>query len=303
MQQAVGSILKVLAYFDLFNYPVSSAEIGWFADIETDENTLRDALNNLTAEGCVFRFKDLYSLRDDQELAERRIRGNERACNLLKIAERTSAFLFKFPFVRGIAISGSLSKNFADEHADIDYFIITCANRLWMARTMMHLYKKLTFLTGRQRWYCMNYYVDEEALLIKEKNIYTAMEIVTLLPENGNDAMEIFFKVNEWTKSYFPNYPRRSPIGKKEKGWKLKVIIERLFNNRVGEMLDDYLMRATMGRWNRKEGKCLLNGKGSRMGLRGGKHFSKPNPGFFQKDLLYAYYNKLRELMYYAYKV
>lgn len=303
MQQAVGSILKVLAYFDLFNYPLSRAEIGWFADIEMSEKTLQDALDSLTVEARIFPFKDLYSLRDDEEVAERRLGGNERAYNLLKIAERTSAFLFKFPFVRGIAISGSLSKNFADEHADIDYFIVTRANRLWIARTMMHLYKKLTFLTGRQHWYCMNYYVDEDALLIKERNVYTAMEIVTLLPMNGKETMKLFFKANEWTKGYFPNYPPRSPMVKKEKGWKLKVIIEWLFNNRVGEMLDNYLMRATMGRWNRKEEKCLLNGKGSRMGLRGGKHFSKPNPGFFQKDLLYAYYKKLRELLYYAYNV
>ncbi len=303
MQQAVSSILKVLAYFDLFNYPVSSAEIGWFADIETDENTLRGALNRLTAEGRVFRFKELYSLRDDQELAERRIRGNERAGNLLKIAERASAFLFKFPFVKSVAISGSLSKNFADEHADIDYFIITRANRLWIARTMMHLYKKLTFLIGRQHWYCMNYYVDEEALLIEERNVYTAMEIVTLLPMNGKETMNIFFNANEWTKGYFPNYRRQSVAVKEGKGLKLKGIMEWMFNNGMGDTLDNYLMRATMRRWNRKEEERRLNIKGNRMGLRGGKHFSKPNPGFFQKDLLYAYYNKLRELMYYAYKV
>ncbi len=303
MRQAVSSILKVLTYFDLFNYPVSSAEIGWFADLKMDEDTLQDALNSLAAEGCIFPFKGMYSLQGDRELVERRIRGNERARNLLRIAERSSAFLFKFPFVRGVAISGSLSKNFADERADIDYFIITRANRLWIARTMMHLYKKLTFLTGRQHWYCMNYYVDEEALRIEERNVYTAMEIVTLLPMNGKETMEIFFKANGWTKDYFPNCRHRAVTVKKEKGLKLKGIMEWMFNNGMGEMLDNYLMRATTRRWNRKEEECRLNIKGNRMGLRGGKHFSKPNPGFFQKDLLHAYYRKLRELINYAYRV
>ena len=87
--------------------------------------------------------------------------------------------LFQFPFVRGVFISGSLSKRCAAEKEDVDYFIVTSANRLWIARTIMHLYKKLTYLRGRQDRYCMNYFIDEEALEIKEKNIFTAVEMIT----------------------------------------------------------------------------------------------------------------------------
>src|SRR6202022_4223033 len=94
--------------------------------------------------------------------------------------------------------------------SDIDFFIITKANRLWIARTLMHLFKKLTFLTGHQGWYCMNYYVDEEALQIEEKNIFTATELITLLPVCGNGTMEEFFRANNWASSYFPNYAIRT---------------------------------------------------------------------------------------------
>ena len=58
-------------------------------------------------------------------------------------------------------MSGSLSKHFADEKSDIDFFIITSANRLWIARTCMHLFKKVSYIAGKQHWFCMNYYVDE----------------------------------------------------------------------------------------------------------------------------------------------
>src|SRR2546430_6574247 len=88
---------------------------------------------------------------------------------------------------------------------DIDFFIITSANRLWIARTCMHLFKKLTFLTGRQHWYCMNYYIDEEALNIEEHNIFTATELITLLPVCGNGTMQRFFQMNSWVSVYFPN--------------------------------------------------------------------------------------------------
>ena len=34
----------------------------------------------------------------------------------------------------------------------------------------------------------MNYYIDEEALQISDKNIYTAVEVVTLVPVCGNGS-------------------------------------------------------------------------------------------------------------------
>jgi predicted nucleotidyltransferase len=47
----------------------------------------------------------------------------------IKKAKAVAKFLSWFPYIRGIAISGSLSKNFADENSDLDFFIITAANR------------------------------------------------------------------------------------------------------------------------------------------------------------------------------
>src|SRR6266478_4413244 len=94
-------------------------------------------------------------------------------------------FLSRFPYVTGVGISGSLSKMDAREKADFDFFIVTKANRLWIARTIMHLFKKLTFITGKQHLYCMNYYLDEKALQLRDQNIYTAVEAITLIPVSG----------------------------------------------------------------------------------------------------------------------
>src|SRR5882757_10031709 len=209
-----SSILKVLAYFDLFNYPVSAEEILFFLDQDVQAPELDRVLEALIAGKYLFRLDRFYSLRDDPRAAERRIRGNKHAAELLVIADRVSRFLYQFPYVRGIGISGSLSKHFADENADIDYFIITRSNRLWIARSFMHLFKKWSFLTGKQHWYCMNYYVDEEALEIKERNIFTATEMITLLPASGNGGLVKFFDANDWTAHYFPHYRTRQKEAK-----------------------------------------------------------------------------------------
>jgi len=289
-----NSIVRVLAYFDMFAYPVSEEEIRFFLDTEAEPDTVLEAIRLLLQERYIFRYDKFYSLRDDSSLAGKRIKDNQRAAAMMVTARKVAAFLYRFPYVRGIGISGSLSKNVANEKADIDFFIITGANRLWIARTLMHLFKKLTFLVGRQHWYCMNYYVDEEALRIEEQNVFTAMELITLIPVSGNGTMQKFFTANEWATVYYPSYAGKAAGSKTSarRFW-FKRLVEWLFNNKTGDRLDDYLMKLTSKRWQQKEDEKRTNINGRRMGLRTGKHYSKPNPAFMQHSLLSLYKNKL----------
>jgi hypothetical protein len=142
----------------------------------------------------------------------------------------------------------------------------------------------------------MNYYIDEQALQITDKNIYTAIEVVTLVPVCGNGSLKNFFDANEWTDAYFPNYHFSTDSLQKAKHSFLKRCVESLFNNSLGEWLDNYLMKLTTKRWIDKEESGKLNIKGGRMGLRTGKHFSKPNPAFFQQKILMLYESKLKEI-------
>jgi len=286
------SVLKVLAYFDMFHYPLLKEEVHFFLDHATGLRDVESALEQLVRAHCVYRHDEFFSLSPDRSLVNRRRKGNQHAGHLLSIAYKVSALLYRFPFVRGIGISGSLSKNFADEKADIDFFIITRANRLWIARTLMHLFKKLTFLAGRQHWFCMNYYVDEEAMIIEERNVFTATELVTLMPVAGNGTLDDFFRVNAWAFDYFPNARLNARHRFNKFPW-YKRMAEWLFNNRFGDALDNYLMHLTSRRWKKKEDACKLNIKGNRMGLRTGKHFSKPNPYHFQKKVLETYRRKI----------
>jgi hypothetical protein len=292
--QLQHSILKVLIYFDLFNYPVSEEEIFLFLDAKVDRGELKHGLRLLTMKGMIFQMDEFYSLRFDPNLVKKRLEENKRAQQLLQKGRRISRFLFLFPYVRAIGISGSLSKNVANEKADIDYFIITHPNRLWIARSIMHLFKKLTFITGHQHWYCMNYYVDEEGLQIEEKNIFTATELTTLIPMHGNGTIQKLIQANKWTEEYFPNRTFKCDDSDAPGSW-IKNFGELLFNNNIGQRLDNFLMHLTTKRWKKKEENQKLNIKGNRMGLRTDKHFCKPSPVFFQRRILDLYQNKLQE--------
>jgi len=291
-----NSILKVLVYFDIFNYPLTEKEIRSFLDSYYDEFEFKDSFNQLLRSHRIFQLQEFYSLQNDVSLAKRRKKGNELAATLLIKAEKIATLFYKFPYVRAVGVSGSVSKNFADENADIDYFIITKANRLWIARTLLHLYKKNPFLKNRNAHYCMNYFVDEEDLLIEEKNVYTATELFTIIPIAGNGSMTNFFKTNTWSFIYFPNkaLPTVKEDIKKTSPW-FKKLAESILNNKLGNSLDNYLMGLTSRRWKKKEDKQRLNTKGERMGLKTGKHFSKPNPIFFHDWFMDKYERKLAE--------
>jgi len=291
------NILATLAYFDVFNYPLTQSEIFLFLSQRYDLAVFSNALLLLMAERAVYKFDNFYTLKNDLGIAKRRSAGNKKAAELIQVAKRVGSFLIRFPYVRGIGISGSLSKNFADEQSDIDLFIITAGNRLWVARTILHFFKKMTFLVNKQHLFCMNYFIDEQALEIVEKNIYTAIEVATLIPIEGDTAFEKFYSANTWTRQYLPNNCMRVASAKPVKSNFLKTLVETLLDSRLGSYLDKQLMRITAGRWLKKSRQRKLNSRGVIMGMDASEHCAKPDPTNFQNKLIDRYQNKVGALL------
>ena len=289
-------ILATLAYFNMFDYPLKKNEIFLFLGHCNDYREFEQALTNLLKDSAVYKMADFYSLQNDFKLAVRRFRGNEKAMSMLKKAEKAATIISVFPFVRGVAVSGSLSKYFADEKSDIDFFIITRANRLWIARTLLHIFKKLTFIVHKQGYFCMNYFIDEKDPAIMEKNIYTAMELATVLPLRDDGIFDQFFKANSWASVFFPNkFLHTPPVKKTGTSW-IKSLTEKSLNNKFGDSLDNFLMNRTAKSWNAKTQSHKTDNKGMLMSMHVGKHFSKPNPEIFQKNILQSYEDSLSEI-------
>jgi predicted nucleotidyltransferase len=291
------NILATLAYFDLFKYPLTRAEIYLFLQKKYHYDFYDGALRSLLNNGIIYQFDRFFTLKNDHQLATRRLAGNKKADELMSIARRVGKLLILFPYVRGVAVSGSLSKNFADEQSDIDLFIITAKNRLWIARTLMHCFKKLTFLVNKEQYYCMNYYIDEQELRIAEKNIYTAIEIGTLIPLEGDVVFEKFYAENAWTREFLPNKNMRVASAKPAKTSFIKGLFELIFKTSLGNAIDTSLMKITAARWRKNTIQQKLNSRGEVLEMAVGKHFSKPEPKNFQANLLLKYDLKVELLL------
>lgn len=292
-----NDILATLAYFDIFTYPLKEREIRFFLPNHYSLEAFEEGLQEMIEGSLIFKLGEFYSLQNNYAIVMKRIQGNEKAQVLIQTAKKVGSLLSQFPFVRGVAISGSLSKNFADESSDIDLFLITSKNRLWLARTILHCFKKLTFLTRKEHFYCMNYFIEENHVEIAEKNIYTATEIATLMPLEGNDAFEKFYSANAWTRIFLPNkYLRVSSAEKIKMPW-IKMLIEKILNNSLGNKLEEMLMNITANRWRKKTEKKQLNRRGHILGMSAGRYCAKPDPGIFQNKFLELYDRKVMELV------
>jgi hypothetical protein len=135
-----SAVIRVLLYFDIFNHPLSINEIKDLIQIEVnDENELPEALLELVDERKIYFHEGYYSVSPSVFNMHRRIAGEKYAMTMVDRMKKFSSLIASFPFVKAVTISGSLSKNFMDENSDIDYFIITSRNRLWLTRTFLVL--------------------------------------------------------------------------------------------------------------------------------------------------------------------
>lgn len=289
------SIIRTLAYYDIFSYPLTADEIYYNLDENhTTPEEVKTELENLYSNQLIQFKGKFYLLNNDDSYIKRREAGNELAVKRLKTARRVSGFISRFPFIRGILLSGSISKGFMEEDSDIDYFVITHPNRVWFSRLMLMVFKKI-FLFNSKKIFCINYFIDSENLEIEEKNIFTATEIVTLLPTFGVNIYEEFYNKNLWVRQFYPNFPmRKTNEVLDRKNGIVKSLLEKILGNKLGDKFDDFAM-ALFDRFNKTKYKDY-DREEFKLAFKSSKKESKHHPKFFQRKVLQEFDNKIQSL-------
>lgn len=287
--------LKTLLYFSIFKYPLTREELFEFSNINSIEK-LDSEIDYLLEKEIVYKHKSFYSTTNDSELIERRITGNRLAKKIMPKGLKVAKFISKFPYVESVSISGALSKGYYDDDGDIDFFIITKPKRLWIARTLLILYKKI-FLLNSKKYFCVNYFISSNNLKIAERNRFTATEMVTLIPISGKEVFNSFMKENKWASDYFPN---KVPLDyfsiKKIKKPIFTLLAEKTLNTQVGNFLDNFFRKITLRKWNAKFNH--LEKEDFNIAMKSTKSVSKHHPQNFQKkviDVLNDKYDQIKK--------
>lgn len=277
-------MIRVVLYFDIFKYPLRADEIYRACPIPTEPHMVNAALRHLVAQGMLEEQDGFFRRAGSEADVARRLKGNALAAQKMVQARKSARRIGGFPFVEAVMVSGSLSKHYMDPGSDIDFFIVTRPGRLWVARTMLVLYKKL-FLLNSHKHFCVNYFVDTDHLEIEDKNLFTATEVVFLLPMLNAPLYKDFRGHNAWADAHYPNFGllETAECAQPRRGW-YKRAGEWLLGGRLGEWADARCLRLTLRRWQQKFGG--LDASRFEVAMRSRRYVSKHHPSDFQTIVL-----------------
>lgn len=231
------AIKKTLAYRVIFKYPLSFHQLAFFLISKNnyDYKFFTKTLRRLTKKRHIFIKNGKYYLSKYKPVS-----WDLRAKNTKEMLEKNMfalEILKAIPWIKMICVTGSVAAYNTEKESDLDIFIVTEKNRLWLTRGFTAVLLKITGRYPRQKTpftkICANLFVDESNLTWpkKKQSIYTAYEIVLMQPLiNKEDTYFRFVKENNWIFKYFNNikinYPKKFPALKKQS--KLLNILDNL---------------------------------------------------------------------------
>ena len=122
--------------------------------------------------------------------------------NLFRNNRRYLSLISKMPFVKFMALTGANAFESCQREDDVDLFIITRKNRLWLCYVALVVLCKLL---NKRDILCINYLVDETNLQFHTHDYFTAVQIMHMVPLVGCEMGETIIANNRWMFDYLPN--------------------------------------------------------------------------------------------------
>jgi predicted nucleotidyltransferase len=220
LSKLAKNILTTVVYYDVLDYPLTAFEI-WKYLIRAQEKKSNEEENFDLAEimaifegselkNLIEEYQGFYFLQNRQELVAQRIERAKISEEKLKIIFSLAQWLRFIPFLRMIAVTGRLSMKNAEKGSDIDVLIAIRKGKIFTGRLLFTL--AVHFL-GKRRHdkkitdrICLNYFITDNSLEIKLKDMFSASEYFFALPIFGWETFKNFQKANSWIAEYKPNY-------------------------------------------------------------------------------------------------
>lgn len=203
-ESLLSSVFHTIAYADVFEYPLTAGEIHRY--LTSTRGTFEQVCRALAEDARITAVGEYFTLRGREHLVETRKRRAKIAARLWHKARRYGQVIASLPFVRMVAVTGSLAMNNTEEDKDIDFMIVTAPGCLWTVRALSLLVARFARLEGLSL--CPNYLVTIHALGLKENSLYVAHELAQMIPLSGMEIYTEIRRLNDWTEDYLPNAVR-----------------------------------------------------------------------------------------------
>ncbi|MCB9803179.1 hypothetical protein H6761_04205 [Candidatus Nomurabacteria bacterium] len=225
MRQVIEqSILKTIAFFDVFNYPLTAEEIWkWLyrPGREVSLSEIKDILEESPVlQEKLVRTEAFWSLKGREYTHIIRKHHNNLAERKFNRAIRLVKFYKFLPFIKMIAICNTLAYSNTNEESDIDFFVVAQKGKIWLVRLLSILVIHILGLRPTKKSsrdaFCFSFFITDDFLdiqntMMQRDDIYLPYWIMQMLPVyNRQNTYQKFIDSNSWAKKHLPNaYPNQ----------------------------------------------------------------------------------------------
>lgn len=212
-----NSIIKTLAYFDGFNFPLTRPELFarlWqppFLSYPDFSDCLDKNISSVPWENSA----GFYFLPGQSGLIAERNRRLLDSVIGLKSAQRAVKKIRAVPFLRAVFVCNSVGAGTAHSDSDIDLLIVARVGRVWLARFFINLILLFWCLRTRgknsARKVCLSFFIDMahldmSAWRVAEDDIHFAYWLHQMVPiYDPANIYQAFITANHWTDKFLPN--------------------------------------------------------------------------------------------------
>lgn len=250
------AVLRTVTYGDVFDFPMTAMEIcRYLVGLPADPQMVRKLLLEEKRLKQHLSFSGEYvCLRGREELAGVRQQRERISNRLWPRARRYGRLIASLPFVRMVAVTGSLAVDNSDHRGDIDYLLVAARGRVWLCRALAILIVRWAALYGDNL--CPNYVLSENRLASNQKDLYNAHELAQMVPLAGWDTYFRMRRLNLWAAEFLPNaggVPPRTCSGLQDRNrsW-LSQAAEASLSGRIGSRLEQWEMDRKVRRFSQQ---------------------------------------------------
>jgi predicted nucleotidyltransferase len=228
-----NAVLATLAYYDIFDFPLTLSEIHRYlinpARFEKNGTGIGDifvgdimqTLDQLIADGKIGMKYGYYMVHPDRiGIYERRIDREKISAQKWKKLLRLAKWFQAVPYLRVVFVSGSMAMQNATPESDFDVLVVIRQGRLYTGRIFLSLVASL-FRARRKRFdltapdkFCFNHYITDHQLKIPHQSLYNAQMYINLQPIlDLGDIFPRLYHENAWLNKFVYNFkPEPSSI-------------------------------------------------------------------------------------------
>ncbi len=215
------SILATIVYYDVFDYPLSAFEIWKYRTVQAQGQeygnetpvTLEDIMVMLDTESIkrsIGNRQGLYFVRGREMLVKRRLRRGKLSIAKYRGVHNLVFWLRFVPFVRSVALTGSLAMKNSEISGDWDLLITLRSGHIWTGRAvlsaLLQCFGKRRHDTDIADRACLNYWVTTTSLEIITKDLFSSNEYFFITPLFGYSVFQKFQEKNSWIRRFRPQY-------------------------------------------------------------------------------------------------